>query len=255
MELSQSNIGEITEKGTKHVGEHALTLSIVLTAVATAVTGYLLVKEFERSVVITDIVNANFRISELLTRNIRDYIIHNDKKYEEAYWKTVSIRTGSTPWDELYKLKWFEEKTETLRELYDWADFHPEDRKYLDDAIDASTELIWNEIQAMNWKEGRYDTDGSGRAQFDAMGRNKTYIQFKDLKEDKKEEGRQKAIDILYSKDYLARKKEVEAMTQEGVHRILDRRHNIERSYTIVFFSLLVINVILNIVNVFMFQS
>jgi adenylate cyclase len=204
--------------------------------------GYKLTSEYDKSVIVLDIVNANFKISELITRNIRDYVIHGDQKYLDKFWETIAVRSGSEQWGKVLKAPWFEGKTETLSQLYDWADLNEDYRQYLENAINESVELIWNEIQAINWVNGRYDEDGKGRQQFDSMGRNKTLITFTTVGDP----DRQKAIDILYSSEYLQTKARTEVYTQKAVKAIMARRYNITRSYKIIFYILLLIAIVLN---------
>lgn len=215
--------------------------------IALGIAGNRLVEAHRKYTINLDIANANFRVSELLTRHIRDYIIHGDQKYLDGFWEAVTIRSGSTPWGKLLKLNWFKTKTETLSQLYDHADFNPEDRKFLEDAIDESTELIWDEIEAINWYNGYYDKDGKGREEFDRMGRNKKFITFSE----KGEPNPQAAIDNLYTDDYLARKRKTEELSQEGVDRILNRADNMIKSYEILFYSFLALAIISVFVKIY----
>ena len=92
--------------------------------------------------------------SQDLTSYARTYVITQDPKYEEAYWRVLDIRNGKLPRPD--------GRTIPLKELMRDAGFTDEEFAKLKEAEDNSNDLVVTETIAMNAIKGLYD-DGTGK--------------------------------------------------------------------------------------------
>lgn len=205
------------------------------------VVGYYFVQLKKKMLINFYILNGAVEYSQMVPRVIRDYIISGDKQYYDLYWELVKASAGNEDWGNLSTNPWFKGKKMSLRGLYEFANIHPDDRKYLLDSLDITTQLIWDEIQVINWNDGFFDTDGKAKKEFDKMGNEKKFIRF----EDKQKPDPQKAIDYLYTKEYLDRLEQVQNLVQQGFYKSQTREINLLTSLKGLYFALILVAMVL----------
>lgn len=130
----------------------------------------------------SEISGINDLTNGFLTDACRNYVITGDTRFRDRYFNILQTRDGEKPWDGLIQHPWFRGRKETLSELYDKVGFTGEELRKFRESHEHSVELVWDEIEAMNFFEGRVDT-GVARSRFDS-GVKTEFIEFSKKIED-----------------------------------------------------------------------
>lgn len=153
-------------------------------------------------------------IRDRLTFCVRKYVLTGDKKYFDEYWKIVNVQNGSEHWRYLNNLKSSInlDAEDSLDNLYSiLSGFTDKELDVLKQAKNDSDSLIWNDIQAFNWKNKNWDVDNDARNTFN-NSENKKFVKFSGTEKDPEspKNMEQMSNDIVYSDEYIAFKDRIE---------------------------------------------
>lgn len=165
--------------------------------------------------------------SNLLSTYARNYIITANDRYKQQYFQVENIKDGNGNWDFLIPYPWFYLKEDTLLGLLSYVDLSPEEFGYMKNAVQFSIGLSWTNIVAMNYFEGRDDTDGKGRAVFEKSTGVRQFIEFQGkVPENEREKYKQRAINLLYDEKYLSTKIAIADLTKKVSKQVMGRLDN-----------------------------
>ena len=147
-------------------------------------------------------------IRNRLTFCVRKYVLTGDKKYFDEYWKIVNVQNGTEPWGSLNQLKSsIDLKTrDSLGNLYTvLSEFSESEIAVLKQAQNDSDSLIWNDVQAFNWKNNNWDFDNDGKNTFNNL-ETKKFVKFSgtDKQTGSPSNMDQMANDVVYSEEYIS---------------------------------------------------
>lgn len=201
------------------------------------ITTVILIMQIIKTSRIADVLDASYIITNEMTHNLKDYIVQGEKQYIDRYWKAFNTRKGGLSWGTYLDDPFFLNNKMSMYELYVWAGMSNEAKDYLDKSYEVTNDIFWFEIEAINWNNGKYDNEGKAREEYDAMGLNKVFIEFPDTgSPDPK-----KAIDILYTDEYLDKQDEALSLVKKCSEIILKRRRNLEYSISFILSLLYII--------------
>lgn len=209
----------------------------------------ILIHAKESMVLTLDVANIGMRLSSMLTEYARNFLISGNQKYRDKYFEIENIRNGVLPFDIILKHPWFKNKISSITDLYKKLNFDQTDLKFFNEAREQSEQLMWDEISAMNYREGYVDENGEAKNTFDAMIGGKKFIQFSKKIEDPEELKKlhQNGVDLLYSKDYLERVGNIQILYQKGVELAITRKQSEIDNYKILVYILLGVFITFNV--------
>jgi hypothetical protein len=185
-------------------------------------------RQYQKQILVLKICDANLLMSKQLSEDSRAYIVTGNEEYKNEYFEILKIRSGVSSWDKFYDNQWFKGKIADINDMYKMLGLNDTDISYLKIAREESINLVWKEIEAMNWYEGYVDEDGKGREAYESKVGTKTFVRFttKVSDESKLKKLKQEAIDLLYSSDYLDSTNDIEKLSKKGIDAVMRREEN-----------------------------
>ena len=187
-------------------------------------------------------------IRSRLTFCVRKYVLTGDKKYFDEYWRIVNVQNGLEPWGSLNKLKSSIdlEAKDSLENLYTiLSGFTDSEIGILKQAQNDSDTLIWNDVEAFNWKNGNWDVDNDGKNAFNNLDV-KQFVKFTGTagKEGSPSNMSQMASDIVYSDEYISFEDRIKQYLNKAIININKRISTSEILLNKVFIIFLVFYII-----------
>lgn len=204
-----------------------------------------------------------------LTKNIRDYTRTNSEEYFDKYWKIVNIKNGKIPWSELSKnmkgwniLSSYSNDGQLimpLSEMLEKSEFTQEELLIFQKASDENDSLIWKDIESFNWAKELWDKDNKGRRLF-SQKVHKTFIQFdgkykdeelitpledSDIPNNHPVNPKQKAVDNLYSNEYIIASNIIKNYTTEGETAVNNRMNKIVQRTIVLFYIICILFILI----------
>lgn len=202
---------------------------IIVLFIVYAISTILLQKAYQREVLVSYFITVNAYISDILTRNIRAYVITGNDEFKRRYFEILNTRDGDGTWETIIAHPWFKNEKRTLSQLFNAFNFNEEELRFIEGSRQESAKLVWTEIVAINMTEGYIDEDNKGKETFDQKElSNVSFIQFNKKVEDQAtlKKMKQEAVDMLFSSEYLNSKKKIDVMAYEGEKMIAQREDN-----------------------------
>lgn len=235
-------------------------LILIILTFVTIVTVYFCVyniKHHARSITIAKLL---LETDELLTENIRNYIITGNNKYIKNYWEIALSRQSSYPWSESFQREHGFildiNETTTIEELWKQTRLSSKEIEIFREAFILSSKLMWKEIQSINWVSGNFDgeeemngnnnSNGQAKKNFDSS-KEKQFYAFNT----KGEPDAQRALDNLYSKEYIEDSEYIKALCLKGTLAVYERTQRLKNISQVILYTILVFFLIFNFLYVF----
>lgn len=162
--------------------------------------------------------------SDIETNTIRNYISTGQQIYQTDYLNAIDIKEGKKPWGEYPENVLLPGNlTRSMDNLLNDGNFSTTEKQYIKQAKIILNEIIWVEIEALNWFEGFEDTPGKDALKEFRRMKNKKFIRF-GIKGEKQPK---KAIKHLYSEKYLIEKEKIRILTNK-IEKTVNERTRIE---------------------------
>lgn len=158
-----------------------------------------------------EIVSLMVEATQGLVTNSRNYILTGNTEFKNRYDTILKVAEGNEKWEKLTPHPWFNNKTQTLRDIIKIAQFSKDETDILDQMNDLIEGLIWDEITAMNNYDGRVDIDNKFRLLYDELVFKK-FIKFSEKQPERLQELRIKSVNMLFGKEYIEKLNELTSL-------------------------------------------